>query len=58
MLFPWPLAAPIDELAPDEGLNALLARHPVHTIEGDARAVLEDLDTPEDYERLRPTGDA
>jgi molybdenum cofactor cytidylyltransferase len=56
VLFPWPLAAELDRLAANEGLNALLARHRVHTVEAEARTVLEDLDTPADYERLRPAG--
>ncbi len=57
VLFPWPLAAQVGRLAAHEGLNALLARYRVRTIEAEARTVLEDLDTPEDYERLRPADD-
>ncbi len=57
VLFPWSLAREVERLAADEGPNALLARHAVRTIEAPPRAVLEDLDTPEDYERLRPEGD-
>jgi molybdenum cofactor cytidylyltransferase len=58
VLFPWSLAREVDDLRDDEGLNVLLARHPVRTIEADARDVLEDLDTPQDYARLRPQGDS
>jgi molybdenum cofactor cytidylyltransferase len=58
VLFPWSLAREVDDLGGDEGLNVLLARHPVRTVEGDAREVHEDLDTPEDYGRLRPQGDS
>ena len=41
------------ELGPNEGINALLKRHEVAYVEASADAILEDLDTPEDYERLR-----
>ncbi|MEX2114373.1 MAG: nucleotidyltransferase family protein [Pirellulales bacterium] len=58
VLFPWSLAKEVEQLAADEGLNALVARHRVRTIEADASAVLQDLDTPEDYQRLRPADGA
>jgi molybdenum cofactor cytidylyltransferase len=58
VLFPWSLAQEVDALGESEGLNVLLARHPVQTIEADAQEVLEDLDTPQDYTRLRPQGDS
>jgi molybdenum cofactor cytidylyltransferase len=53
VLFPWSLADEVPRLAVDEGLNALLARHPVEDVESAEDAISEDLDTPEDYERLR-----
>jgi molybdenum cofactor cytidylyltransferase len=53
VLFPWSLAAEVARLAAGEGLNALLARHPVADVESADDAISEDLDTPEDYERLR-----
>ncbi len=53
VLFPWRLAGEIERLAADEGLNVLLARNPFETVDAGEAAVLEDLDTPEDYERLR-----
>jgi molybdenum cofactor cytidylyltransferase len=52
VLFPWSMAAEVSQLAPGEGINALLARHEVRHLETDAPAI-DDLDTPEDYERLR-----
>jgi molybdenum cofactor cytidylyltransferase len=58
VLFPWSLAREVDDLKEDDGLNVLLARHPVRTVEADAQAVLEDLDTPQDYGRLRPRADS
>lgn len=54
VLFPWSLAGEVAQLAPGEGLNALLARHEVAHLEAGAGALVEDLDTPDDYERLRP----
>jgi molybdenum cofactor cytidylyltransferase len=53
VLFPWSLAAEVARLAPTEGLNALVARHPVEAIETGPDALADDLDTPEDYLRLR-----
>ncbi len=53
VLFPWLLAAEVPCLAAGEGLNALLARHPVEDVESTEDAISEDLDTPEDYQRLR-----
>jgi molybdenum cofactor cytidylyltransferase len=58
VLFPWPLAAALENLSPEEGLNALLKQFPVATIEADASAILEDLDTAEDYERLKNDRDS
>jgi molybdenum cofactor cytidylyltransferase len=52
VLFPWSLAVQVDRLGPSEGLNLLVARSEVRTIEVQA-AEPADLDTPEDYERLR-----
>lgn len=53
VLFPWPFAARVDELAADEGLDRLVARSAPVLIECGAGAVCADLDTPADYERLR-----
>jgi len=53
VLFPWPLAVEIDSLGADEGVNALLKNHSVLEIECDDDRIHSDLDTPEDYERLR-----
>jgi molybdenum cofactor cytidylyltransferase len=58
VLFPWTLAAEVDRLAGTEGLNTIVARHPVIEVEvGSTTASstpFADLDTPEDYQRLRP----
>ena len=50
-LFPWSLAAEVARLAEDEGVNRLLARHPVREVECPAEALAVDLDTPDDYRR-------
>jgi len=52
VLFPWLLAEQVERLGANEGINALLLRNPVETIEFEALAS-DDLDTLEDYERLR-----
>jgi molybdenum cofactor cytidylyltransferase len=52
VLFPWSMAAEVSRLAPGEGINALLARHEVQYFES-TRPAIDDLDTPEDYRRLR-----
>jgi len=49
----WSLAAEVDALGPGEGVNALLARHRLEQVELNDPAMLEDLDTPDDYERLK-----
>ncbi len=53
-LFPFRLAPEVFELPADEGLNSLLRRHAaeIEQVELDSRAVIADLDTPEDYARL------
>ena len=52
VLFPWRYASEVYDLGPQEGVNALLARHGVHEITDSSDAILTDIDTPEDYERL------
>ncbi|MBI3837076.1 MAG: nucleotidyltransferase family protein [Planctomycetia bacterium] len=53
VLFAWPLAAEVAHLAADEAINTLVARHPVAYLHVGDDAVVEDLDTPDDYRRLR-----
>jgi molybdenum cofactor cytidylyltransferase len=52
VLFPWQLAAEVERLGAHEGIDALVKRNTVRTIEILDASVLEDLDTPEDYRRL------
>ncbi len=55
VLFPWILASEVERLADNEGVNALLDRHLVREIDCNDPAILDDLDTPDDYQRLRST---
>jgi molybdenum cofactor cytidylyltransferase len=54
-LIGWRHAAAIRALPPDQGINAYLRRRGADTLELqlEAPAILCDMDTPEDYERLR-----
>ena len=54
VLFPWNLAADVELLSETEGVNVLLMRHRVEEVELADPSILEDVDTPEDYRRLRP----
>jgi molybdenum cofactor cytidylyltransferase len=53
VLFPWALAAEVQRIAEDAGINELLRRFPCRMLDCQDAFVLEDLDTPEDYARLR-----
>lgn len=53
VLFPWPLAAEVSQLPENQGLKALLETHPVREVPWADAAAREDMDTPEDYRRLR-----
>lgn len=52
VLFRFSMVEEVRSLSESEGVNQLLARFPVVEIPVGDRAILEDLDTPEDYERL------
>jgi molybdenum cofactor cytidylyltransferase len=54
-LFPFRLASEVFAMPPDQGLNQLVKLHAadVLQIEIDSPAVIADLDTPDDYERLQ-----
>jgi molybdenum cofactor cytidylyltransferase len=53
VLIPWSLAKQIPRLPPGVGVNALLADHPdkIVVYETEDRAILDDLDTPDDLQR-------
>jgi molybdenum cofactor cytidylyltransferase len=54
-IFPCALIPEVYGLPPDQGLNSLLAHHAaiIEQVEVDSPGVIADLDTPEDYSRLR-----
>ncbi len=52
VVFPWSLAPAVRQLAPTEGVNALVKRHDLRQIEWQEPEEWEDLDTPEQYRRL------
>ncbi|MGQ0635693.1 MAG: nucleotidyltransferase family protein [Planctomycetaceae bacterium] len=54
VLFRWELAAQVASLPKDCGINALVREQPSEVVELQvgSPAVISDLDTPEDYERL------
>jgi molybdenum cofactor cytidylyltransferase len=53
VVFPWSSGAAVAALPPDRGIDAIVKTGPVLEIPVDAAGLLDDLDTPEDYERLR-----
>jgi molybdenum cofactor cytidylyltransferase len=53
VLFAWRLSGEVGQLAPGEGLNRLVERHPSLVVDVADEGVLSDVDTPEDYSRLR-----
>jgi molybdenum cofactor cytidylyltransferase len=50
LLLPWRMAEQLHDLAPDEGVNALMAGAPSREIECGHPGILFDLDTPGDFE--------
>jgi molybdenum cofactor cytidylyltransferase len=55
VLLPWPLAAAVDALPTGEGINTLIRTNPNSVVElpVPTGGILDDLDTPDDYRRLR-----
>jgi molybdenum cofactor cytidylyltransferase len=58
VLFPWSIAGEVYSLSADEGLNTLRQRHeaqevPCDSLETAGGSAFSDIDTPEDYARLR-----
>lgn len=56
-LFAWSLAREVAGIPQNQGLNWLVRRHEAEIAECpcDSPAILQDMDTPADYERLRQT---
>jgi len=53
VLFPWALAGEVSKLGSEEGLNELVARHPMVEVGWADETAFADVDSPEDYRRLR-----
>ena len=53
VLLPWSIAGEIPTLGAGEGINTLLARHELHPVECPYTVRPADLDTPDDYRRLK-----
>jgi molybdenum cofactor cytidylyltransferase len=49
---PWSCARDVEDLASDEGVNALVARMPLRELEFATPAILDDVDSPADVARL------
>jgi molybdenum cofactor cytidylyltransferase len=58
VLFPWSLAVRLEALAADQGINAIVRAGPTRMVDTDEHDILADLDTPDDYQRLRNLYDA
>jgi len=53
VLFPWTLASEVDALGRGESLQQIVRRHPVRTVATAEAEPFQDVDTPEDYQRLQ-----
>ena len=53
VLFPWSCAQAAMNLPPDQGIDSLTRSSPVRTIPCEDPGLLDDLDTPQDYDSLR-----
>ena len=51
-MFPWSSAREVFGLGPEQGVNALLELHPPFELPIEDSAILDDLDTPDDYQQL------
>jgi molybdenum cofactor cytidylyltransferase len=54
VFFPWSCANEVSRLAVDEGVNTIVRRGVPRFLETSDQGALQDLDTPEQYARLRP----
>jgi CTP:molybdopterin cytidylyltransferase MocA len=53
VLFPWSLHESVFSLDDDQGVNVLLQRFPVEYVETNESTAWDDIDRPDDYERLQ-----
>lgn len=58
VLFPWKLAEAVHRLEENEGVNRLLGVYPVREIVVSQPTITDDLDTPDDYQRLTAQSDS
>ena len=54
VFFPWSCASEVSELGEGQGVNAIVDRHSCRHVGTTDQGALQDLDTPEQYARLRP----
>lgn len=54
VLLPWALVNEVNRLPPDRGVDSLLEKHRVELLPWTDEAICQDMDTPEDYRRLKP----
>jgi molybdenum cofactor cytidylyltransferase len=52
-LLPWPLTREIFDLGPRQGVDCVVKRHPKLAVPFDRKDLVMDVDTPDQYERLR-----
>lgn len=57
ILIPWQLTNEIFRLGEDEGIDALVERHPKQSISFDPSELMEDVDTPDEYRSARAAVD-
>lgn len=55
--FPWSLTSELFRLGADQGINTIMENHPVQWLDLPAGDRPQDIDTPEDYDRLSPGGE-
>ena len=53
LLLPWKLSHEVFPLPDDAGVNALLAKHRVREVECTQEGIFDELNTPQDYDRIR-----
>lgn len=53
VLLPWPMIAEIFHLGPDEGVDRVVGRHPKRSVLFPPGDLVMDVDTPQEYERLK-----
>lgn len=57
VLLPWRIWEEVLQLPETAGLNSLFSKHAVVEVASSAAGIPQDIDTPDDYDRLRPEKD-